>query len=76
MSAAEDLFHDLLRAAKVIVEIDGWAAHSDRVAFQRDRTRHSRLVAEGFVVLRFTWDDLTERPAYVLSTLRRALRIA
>lgn len=63
----------LFPAARVIVEIDGWAAHGTREAFQRDRSRQNQLVAAGYLVLRFTWADLTERPAYVVATLRRVL---
>jgi hypothetical protein len=60
-------------AARVVVEIDGWAYHSDRERFQRDRTRQNRLVAAGWTVLRFTWDDLTKRPDHVLATIQAAL---
>jgi very-short-patch-repair endonuclease len=63
----------LFEAAKVVVEIDGWAAHRDRQAFQRDRTRQNGLVAAGYLVLRFTWEDLSVRPAYVVATVRAAL---
>lgn len=63
----------LFPAARVIVEIDGWAAHGTRAAFQRDRSRQNQLVAAGYLVLRFTWADLTERPGYVVATLRRVL---
>jgi very-short-patch-repair endonuclease len=58
---------------RVIMEIDGRRYHSDDVAFQHDRTRQNRLVANGYTVLRFTWKDLTERPDYVLECVRSAL---
>jgi hypothetical protein len=63
----------VFRAARVVVEIDGWAYHSDRERFQRDRTRQNRLVAAGWTVLRFTWDDLTVRPGQVVAAVRAAL---
>ena len=42
-------------ASKIAIEIDGMAFHSD-AAFQRDRTRQNDLVANGWTVLRFTWN--------------------
>jgi very-short-patch-repair endonuclease len=63
----------LFREAKVVVEVDGWRAHSTPEAFQRDRTRQNRLVAAGYIVLRFTWHDLTTSPAAVLAQVRRAI---
>jgi very-short-patch-repair endonuclease len=61
----------LFPAAKVAIEIDGYAYHS-RTAFQADRTKQNRLVAAGYTVLRFTWADLTDRPGDVIATIRRA----
>ncbi|EON34781.1 hypothetical protein GTC6_00960 [Gordonia terrae C-6] len=61
-------------ASKIAIEIDGMAFHSDAVAFQRDRTRQNDLVANGWTVLRFTWQDVTARPAWVLAQVRTALR--
>ncbi|WP_317451457.1 endonuclease domain-containing protein [Gordonia jinghuaiqii] len=61
-------------ASKIAIEIDGMAFHSDAVAFQRDRTRQNDLVANGWLVLRFTWQDVTTRPAWVLAQIRTAVR--
>ncbi len=58
---------------RVVVEVDGFDSHSGRAAFQTDRTRQNALVSAGYVVLRFTWTDLTQRAAYVIDTIRRAL---
>jgi very-short-patch-repair endonuclease len=60
-------------AAKVAIEIDGWAFHSDVDRFQRDRHRQNALHALGWTVLRFTWADLTTRPDYVVATIRAQL---
>lgn len=59
--------------AKVAIEVDGYVAHTAPEAFQRDRTRQNRLVALGWTVLRFTWDDVVRRPAAVAATIRAAL---
>jgi very-short-patch-repair endonuclease len=61
-------------AARLVVELDGWAFHSDLARFQHDRTRQNRLVAAGWTVLRFTWADLHDRPDRVIATIRAALR--
>jgi very-short-patch-repair endonuclease len=56
-------------AARLAIEVDGFAYHSDVDRFQRDRQRQNTLVALGWTVLRFTWHDLVERPSYVLATI-------
>jgi very-short-patch-repair endonuclease len=63
----------LFEKERVVVEIDGWRSHGGREAFQRDRSTQNLLVAAGYTVLRFTWDDVTSRPAYVVATIRLAL---
>ena len=50
---------------KLAIEIDGFAHHSSPDAFQHDRTRQNRLVALGWTVLRFTWNDIVKRPEEV-----------
>jgi very-short-patch-repair endonuclease len=70
----------LFRGEKVIVMIDGWKYHGDRRAFQIDRQDQNGLVTNGYLVLRFTYQDVTRRQAYVADQvaqaldLRRALR--
>jgi very-short-patch-repair endonuclease len=58
---------------KVVVEVDGYPYHGHWAAFQRDRARDNRLVSAGFVVLRFTWHQLTQRPLYVVAEVARTL---
>jgi very-short-patch-repair endonuclease len=58
---------------KVAVEIDGFAFHSDAASFQHDRTRQNVLIANGWTVLRFTWQDITGQPASVLANVRRSI---
>jgi len=57
----------------VWIECDGWSAHGSRGAFQQDRWRQNVLTSRGWIVLRFTADDVLQRPAYVISAVRRAL---
>jgi very-short-patch-repair endonuclease len=63
----------LFESHRLVIEVDGWRSHGDREAFQRDRTKQNRLVAHGYTVLRFTWEDLTARPADVVREIRRCL---
>ena len=59
--------------ARLAIEVDGWAYHSQPERFQRDRSRQNSLVAAGWTVLRFTWRDLTERPDHVIALIKAAL---
>ena len=64
----------LFRAARLVVEIDGWETHSTRAAFEADRRRRNHLVLWGYRVLNFTWRQLVEQPDWVMSCIRTALR--
>ncbi len=63
----------LLGEAQLILEVDGWAFHGGRDAFQLDRDRQNALTTAGYRVLRFTWQDLTDRPQAVVARIRRTL---
>lgn len=63
----------LFRDARVVIEIDGFAFHSDAETFQRDRNRQNAIALAGYQVLRFTWLDLVEYPDRVLAEIRRAI---
>ena len=59
--------------AKVAVEVDSWAWHVDADRFTGDRRKGNALVQAGWTVLRFTWHDLTRRPAECVAEIRAAL---
>jgi very-short-patch-repair endonuclease len=42
-------------ARRVGIEVDGWAHHGSRAAFEADRARDAYLAGAGWQVLRFTW---------------------
>jgi very-short-patch-repair endonuclease len=63
----------LFDEARVVVEIDGWSAHGGRAAFQHDRTRQNDLVEAGYQILRFTWEDLTDRPRQCAERIKRLI---
>ena len=63
----------LFEAASLVVETDGYDHHSDRVSFRADRHRQNALLRAGYRVVRFSWDDVTNRPDYVIGTVRALL---
>jgi very-short-patch-repair endonuclease len=58
---------------RLVVEIDGRQFHGHYQAFERDRAKANKLIAAGYVVLRFTWPQLTKRPVLVAATIARTL---
>ena len=64
-----------LPSEKLCLEIDGRAFHSDDLAFERDRERQNMLVLGGWMVLRFTWSQVTRTPDRVLSEIRAAIAL-
>jgi very-short-patch-repair endonuclease len=60
-------------AAKLAIEIDGWAWHTDVDRFRADRRKGNALVGAGWQLLRFTWHDLVHRREYVVAEIRAAL---
>jgi len=62
--------------ARVIIECDGRRWHTTMEAFESDRRRDNLAQLNGWRVLRFTWNDLTETPARVLYQIAEALRQA
>ena len=63
----------LWRDRELIVETDGWEAHSGRQAFEDDRAKDAELRALGFTVLRFTHRQVTERWEWAEATVRALL---
>ncbi len=58
----------------VIIECDGWLHHGvDRDGFERDRERDALLSAAGWIVLRFTYRWITQRPAATAARIRAAI---
>jgi very-short-patch-repair endonuclease len=61
------------RRVRLAIELDGRAWHVDRERFQHDRTRQNRLIAAGWTVLRFTWEDVAYRLDSVIGEIRAAV---
>jgi very-short-patch-repair endonuclease len=64
------------RFDSVIIEVAGHGTHATRRQRQRDAQRHTELTLAGLTVLTFTYEDLHERPTWVLEQVRRALQLA
>jgi Protein of unknown function (DUF559) len=62
--------------ARLIVEVDGHGTHATRRQRQAAAERAARLGLAGWRIVRFTYEDIVERPEYVLDTIRRYLRPA
>jgi hypothetical protein len=59
--------------AGLVVELDGYAFHGTRAAFERDRARDAALQVAGYRVLRLTHRRLTTEPATVEQLIRPLL---
>jgi very-short-patch-repair endonuclease len=62
-------------AAKLVVEVDGYAVHGRRTVFERDRLRTQVLAARGFTVIRVTWRQLTTEPMAVIARIAQAIAV-
>lgn len=60
-------------AAKMAIEVDGWAFHTDSEVFERDRKKQNAIALTGYQVLRFTWLDLTAHEERVITEILRAI---
>lgn len=63
-------------AQRVAVEYDGREAHLRSDAFVRERRRQNALLAAGWIVLRYTAEDLRAAPQRIVEEVRQALRRA
>ena len=61
------------RERRLVVELDSWEHHRDRVAFERDRIRDAELKLAGYEVVRITWRRLSTEPDAVAALLSRLL---
>ncbi|MBT8242037.1 MAG: DUF559 domain-containing protein [Acidimicrobiia bacterium] len=58
---------------RMVIELDSWAWHHDRDAFESDRTRYTRLAAHGWTVLTITWRRWKDEPDAVANDIRTAI---
>jgi hypothetical protein len=57
------------------IETDGYEPHASRGQWELDRRRDAALALLGWLILRFSYNDILRRREYVLATLAEALSI-
>ena len=62
------------RDRRLIVEVDGYEFHRSRASFADDREKDVRLEVAGWRVLRFAYEHVVHRPAWVADAIRLAWR--
>jgi very-short-patch-repair endonuclease len=62
------------RRRRLVLEADSWTFHAGRRAHNRDCARYNLLVVNGWLVLRFTWEQVMLEQSYVLWVLRELVR--
>ena len=60
----------------LVVELAGHGTHSSRHDRQRDEQRRTELTLRGLRVITFTYDDIRDRPAWVVARLLEALSMS
>ncbi len=75
--AQHDLFKYRLDFAlpykRIAFEVDGYAYHSDKKTFEKDRKRHRALELEGWRIARFTGKEACETPEHVVLEMAKAV---
>ena len=61
-------------ALGIVLEADSFEFHGERAAMSRDCERYDELVARGWLVLRFTWEQVMLRPEWVAGVIERTVR--
>ncbi|HEU0129902.1 MAG TPA: hypothetical protein VFQ85_02795 [Mycobacteriales bacterium] len=61
---------DLYLDGGLVVELDGWDAHTTRRSFARDRARHNALTRLGVESLRYVSGDVTRDPGRLVADVR------
>ncbi|MBD8062737.1 DUF559 domain-containing protein [Oceanitalea stevensii] len=64
---------DLVVEGRIVVECDGFAYHSGRAEYREDRRRDRALLERGYLVLRFTWEEIMQDPRVIVSAVKGLL---
>ena len=57
-----------------MLEADSFEFHGERSALSRDCERYDELASRGWIVLRFTWEQVMLRPGWVAQVVERTVR--
>jgi very-short-patch-repair endonuclease len=71
-TARPDLVDEELR---IVLEADSFSWHGDRAALRRDARRYNLLVADGWTVLRFAWEEVMSAQDHVRDVLTRTVNL-
>lgn len=63
------------RDLELAIECESYEWHGDREGFRKDIRRYTLLTASGWLVLRFTWEDVMFRPDWVRAVLARTVAV-
>lgn len=63
----------LWRRERVVVELDGWRNHRTPAQVRRDRQKEAELRMAGYIVLRYSYEQVTRHPDLVIGELRAVL---
>ena len=61
---------------RVAVEVDGFGKLRTKAGKQKFLERSTKLALIGWVILHFSWEDVTYRPDYVIATILEAVAMA
>jgi very-short-patch-repair endonuclease len=64
---------DMVLGKRLVIEVDGYAYHSDPEAFEADRRRDARLSALGYRVLRFSYKQVMHHWSEVRAAITAAV---
>lgn len=74
---AEGTRPDLVdRDLRLVLEADSFEWHGGRAALRRDAQRYNQMVVDGWLVLRFAWEDVMFEQDYVRGCLVAAVTLA
>jgi very-short-patch-repair endonuclease len=57
-----------------VAEVDGAIEYADPLRARAQLRRDALLRADGYEVVHFDWQDITENPAYVAASIRTAFQ--
>ncbi len=63
------------RPTRTVLEVDGWAYHGYRHAFDADRQRDAALASNGWLVVRTTWRQIVDAPDATFQRLQNVLTV-
>lgn len=66
-------FDDAYPDLKIAIEWDSMRFHGQKAAFEADRIRSRDATLNGWVILRFTWEDVHARPHVIVEAFTRLM---